>query len=402
MGKDKNPVGRWESGRPPPWPKLSATSPSSPLSSSLPHLSSVSSIDPSKINYRLPSHLPPVAAGTLSFYITMALSTFFQGKILHISTGSVRPLPTLIGAASVAVGGLVAHGTSVAVTSASFCKEADRGWGPLRLGSRAGSQLSTPMAAKFEQSFIPMSTTGGIQSKVRSISSAFSSIFEAVANDPGHALRVVTFTLVAFKLVGGRFWSISPSSYTNVGSFARVQGSLPAKMGYASSAQRETIERAGRKWGCHTCGSRVIFSRSKVKFHADHMPPRSVADRMNSSVWRKVTGVKASQRFYPQCTSCSNVQGGILSKAAGAAQGGMAGARSLASSGGGSAGRSHGLRPRTHHLAGGAVAIATVWGSDEQEIIRNGNRARFCKFQETIVGSGVGRFFLGIADQIGR
>ena len=152
MGKDKNPVGRWESGRPSPWPKLSATSPSSPLSSSLPHLSSVSSIDPSKINYRLPSHLPPVAAGTLSFYITMALSTFSQGKILHISTGSVRPLPTLIGAASVAVGGLVAHGTSVAVTSASFCTEADRGWGPLRLGSRAGSQLSTPMAAKRSRS----------------------------------------------------------------------------------------------------------------------------------------------------------------------------------------------------------------------------------------------------------
>lgn len=126
--------------------------------------------------------------------------------------------------------------------------------------------------------------------------------------------------------MGGRFWAVSPSSYTHIGSFAR--SSLPATRRYASSAQRLAIETLGSRHGCHTCGKRfglnvkVPFSLAPpsnlsgglVKFHADHMPPNVITDRLNGIWYRKALKWKVAQRFYPQCVGCSNFQGGFLSQ----------------------------------------------------------------------------------------
>lgn len=66
-------------------------------------------------------NLPPrtlsIAAGYAAFASSMALSTFLQLKLLGVSTGSPRPIPSLLGIASVALSSLAAHKASVKVYS---------------------------------------------------------------------------------------------------------------------------------------------------------------------------------------------------------------------------------------------------------------------------------------------
>jgi hypothetical protein len=66
-------------------------------------------------------NLPPsalsIAAGYAAFASSMALSTFLQLKLLGVSTGSPRPIPSLLGIASVALSSLASHKASVKVYS---------------------------------------------------------------------------------------------------------------------------------------------------------------------------------------------------------------------------------------------------------------------------------------------
>lgn len=217
--------------------------------------------------------------------------------------------------------------------------------------------------------------------------------------------------LLTFKALGGRFWAISPSSYTHMGSFARW--SIPCTENYATATQRSMIERMGRMWGCHTCGSRMMFTSASsqgtgqtFRFVGDHMPPKSVAQEMNQSWLRKV-GIlpKVRFRFYPQCVTCSNVQGSILSKATSELKKGsssssvgrtIAGrvgikshlssitrAASLKDAGGGTVAYFHGWRLRVNHLTGAVVAGTTVIGATDKEI-RNGNPKRLEGVQHRI------------------
>jgi hypothetical protein len=211
--------------------------------------------------------------------------------------------------------------------------------------------------------------------------------------------------LLTFKVLGGRFWAISPSSYTHMGSFARW--SLPCTENYATASQRAMIERMGRLWGCHTCGSHMLFKSASqngqaFRFVGDHMPPKSVAQEMNQSWLRKV-GIlpKVQFRFYPQCVSCSNVQGSILSKATNELKKGSMGrtigakvgirghlstiarAASLKDAGGGTAAYFHGWRLRVNHLTGAVVAGTTVIGATDKEI-QKGNPKRLEGVQHRI------------------
>lgn len=361
--------------------------PSMPTSTSLPKLPSsyptyspsLSSVSAEFANNNITTKsveiLPSFIAGTFSFYSTLAMSTLLQNKVLQISTGTLPPIPTMAGLASVAAGGLIAHGSGVVMT-----------W--LQIHSNLGSTRHVPWRQKSSFAAPDINIDQAVdrlQSGVRYIRRDLNNLVDTFTANPAHALRIATLALVTFKLLGGRFWAISPSSYTNLGSFARASHSLPARMGYATPSQRKIIEAVGRKWGCHTCGSRMILSRAKdgVRFHADHMPPRSVAYRLNSKLWRRMLRIKVKQRFYPQCMDCSNVQGSILSKAT-TNGGSKIGARRLAASGSGSAAYNHGLRPRMHHLAGGVIAAATVWDADEQQVVTNGNAKRFANVQNMI------------------
>mmetsp|Transcript_23922 Transcript_23922/g.70603 ORF Transcript_23922/g.70603 Transcript_23922/m.70603 type:complete len:189 (+) Transcript_23922:802-1368(+) len=173
-------------------------------------------------------------------------------------------------------------------------------------------------------------------------------------------------------------------------------------MKYGTAKERAAIERLGRSFGCHTCGSRMIFSRlpgsSAVRFHADHMPPKAVAEQMNRRWYRQALGQTVRQRFYPQCVSCSNEQGGILSSASNELRkhmasrnwmqrimGGAAGvAPNLKGAGGGRAAYFHGFSPRMHHIAGGVVAAVTVWDAEEEDVL-DGNTRRFERLEDALM-----------------
>ena len=61
----------------------------------------------------LPPSTIPIAAGYITFASSLALSTLVQLKILGISTGSPRPIPSLVGLASVALSSLASHNASI-------------------------------------------------------------------------------------------------------------------------------------------------------------------------------------------------------------------------------------------------------------------------------------------------
>ena len=58
------------------------------------------------------------------------------------------------------------------------------------------------------------------------------------------------------------------------------------------------IDRIGRVYGCHWCGTKVPGTR-RGHFIGDHQVPKSVGK---------------PSRIYPHCWSCSQSQGGLLSK----------------------------------------------------------------------------------------
>lgn len=148
-------------------------------------------------------------------------------------------------------------------------------------------------------------------------------------------------SVFVFRALGGRFFSILPSHLLYPGAFARE--SIPAFRGIqgASSAERELIQTLGKKHGCHTCGRKRVTT-----FVSDHQPPSKIIIEQNSSQTRLANNAHANkepanplnsthngtpsssgpngtppssstnnslrQRFYPQCSSCSSTQGGIL------------------------------------------------------------------------------------------
>jgi len=168
--------------------------------------------------------------------------------------------------------------------------------------------------------------------------------------------------LFTFKMLGGRFWAVSPSSYTHVGSFARK--SIPGKETYANQLERDLLSRIGSVWGCHTCGARIL-SRSNLV--ADHQPPKAVGQKMNKLLWRRLLGVKVNYRFYPHCKTCSNIQGSILSSASRKSYNWWNIAK-LNGSGGGRLAKSHAFKFRFNHLTGGIISAVTVLDAKEFNI----------------------------------
>jgi hypothetical protein len=186
-----------------------------------------------------------------------------------------------------------------------------------------------------------------------------------------------TIGLVAFKLLGGKFWAISPSSYTHLGAFAR--GSLPATERYATASQRAEVGKLGRIFGCHTCGAR---SRS---FVGDHMPPKVVAEQLAKRSWLLGGKRHVQFRFYPQCVKCSGMQGGILSKATLELRNNRRASHQLHKI------RSnayfHGWKFRPiHHLAGGVVAVVAVGGVSDEDL-DDENRSRYATIHRHLIGS---------------
>ena len=95
-------------------------------------------------------------------------------------------------------------------------------------------------------------------------------------------------------LEGGLFRTVFPSSSISLGAYANTRNTLRSSIisnsPVASDAQRRKIQEMGKRFGCHQCGSRQVFS--KQGFIADHMPPTKRAEELASQWWRKILKLK--------------------------------------------------------------------------------------------------------------
>ena len=308
----------------------------------------------------------PLLSGTFAFTAMLSLSTLFQLKVLRISTGTMPPVPTMLGMTSVVAASALSH--VVSIKSYQILKENDYPYTNISIESIRKSCFD----------------------------------FTVTKENTAHLLRVGAIGLLAYKGLGGRFWSVAPSSITNLGSFAKTAFSMPATEKYATTAERQAIERLGRTFGCHTCGSRKVISKGPqgVRFIADHMPPLSIVKQMNGRWYRRMFGIQVKQRFYPQCFTCSNLQGGLLSKATRELMSTKKNSKSiifkgklpnLAEAGGGKNAYFHGKRLRLEHFAGGVVAAATTYDASERNVlgsstwgVKSGNRKRFLSWERKV------------------
>lgn len=62
-----------------------------------------------------PSEKLSIVSGIVTFGSTLALSTFTQGRLLHVSTGTPGPFPTILGVATVCIASLASHHVSCTV-----------------------------------------------------------------------------------------------------------------------------------------------------------------------------------------------------------------------------------------------------------------------------------------------
>ncbi|CAB9526478.1 expressed unknown protein [Seminavis robusta] len=306
------------------------------------------------------SHCPketwPIAAGVVSFGSTLAVSTWTQLALLGVSTGTrPRIIPSSLGAASVCLASIASHHMAIVAHGQMETYKKRR-----RISTVPSIMNHLPDGPRQR---LEEASSGWNQS-YKSLSKGECIDFFGFVRVPMHTVRVCILGLLAFKLLGGRFWAIAPSSYTNLGSFARR--GIPATEKYANVAQKATLQRWGKQWGCHTCGTRM----GRSKFVGDHMPPKSVAEEWNARWHNRMLGRRVGFRFFPQCEPCSRKQGSLLSKAVQQQQGG------LAKAGGGRLAYNHSLRPRWNHLGGGVVAGVTVVGASDQDI-QTGNTPRF-------------------------
>jgi hypothetical protein len=309
------------------------------------------------------------ASGVVAWGAVHAASGGLQQVLLGVSTGTRAPIPSLLGMATVAVASWAAHST--AVCTQHYCRTRQKRTPP-----------SIPQSIVYAWQQRP-----SLHDTSRDLLS-FGSSSNTSMQPYLHTIRICIVGLIGFQLLGGRFWAVAPSSYTHLGSFAR--GSIAATEQYATNTQRQAMERLGRLFGCHTCGSRQLWrsiSTRSVNFICDHQPPKAVAYQMNQRWWRRLLLLRpVAFRFYPQCVACSNRQGGLLAAATvelGAAKswnhllrggGGRLRLPSLQAAGSGRNAYVHGLRPRLHFMTGGMLAMLATADGDH-------GRARYRKLQ---------------------
>mmetsp|Transcript_942 Transcript_942/g.1458 ORF Transcript_942/g.1458 Transcript_942/m.1458 type:complete len:366 (+) Transcript_942:111-1208(+) len=323
-----------------------------------------------------PEETVPTLVGSAAFGMTLSLSTWIQAK-LRISTGTTKPIPSILGLGSVAIASIICHFVSIQAFQLSKSNSIVFDWN------------SSNDESLFFVNYLP--TRIQIENTPFDAYHPFELSKSLEDIDLSHSLRIIALGIIAYKCLGGRFWAVSPSSYTHLGSFARRTTSLPATDAYATKTERQIINRLGKIHGCHTCGDRMFISeglKSGTKFIADHIPPKAAMSQMRERWYRKLFRIEVKQRFYPQCVKCSLKQSNILSDAsrkyhlAANAKKGFVMKRvpNLAQSGGGSNAYVHGIRLRREHLAGALIATATVKDSDELDVM-SGNRVRFREWQ---------------------
>jgi hypothetical protein len=116
----------------------------------------------------------------------------------------------------------------------------------------------------------------------------------------GELIHRTYLSMMCFMLLGMKsFDSVLPSSVITLGSFAKTRsiplwtkGAVDTDSHVASSSERARIQRLGKAYGCHHCGSKQSFTAKS--FIADHMPPTMQVKQMNKAWWRKILGIKVN------------------------------------------------------------------------------------------------------------
>lgn len=85
---------------------------------------------------------------------------------------------------------------------------------------------------------------------------------------------------------------------TGIGPYAKEWIAAPETYRRPNKVEQTEIDRIGRIYGCHWCGTKVPGTW-RGHFIGDHQVPKSVGK---------------PSRIYPHCWSCSQTQGGLLSK----------------------------------------------------------------------------------------
>jgi hypothetical protein len=188
--------------------------------------------------------IPSVIAGSVAYRSTLFVSTWVQKKF-HVSTGT-KFIPSTAGFLTVCVASLLSHRACLEVNSYLYDRKQQR---------RLQWQEQKP--------------TFSISHKKKT--------YEVTLPLSKQQIVVCIAGVVMFKRLGGTFRSISPSSYTSPGSFARQ--CIPAKStAYATPKERDAVRKIGKEYGCHTCGTRKPFKRMTDGFVADHIPPNAVVE----------------------------------------------------------------------------------------------------------------------------
>lgn len=192
------------------------------------------------------AQIVPTVCGSLSFALTMVLSTTLQHKF-RISTGATNAmLPILTGVFTVGMGSLASNKVSRETLRYINGHNNDNWW------------QSSPTNYRSKRPTNNLQLTS-------------------------HYTRITLLGLLTYRvLLNSRFMSVAPSSFTNLGAFAKK--GIPATLEYATGKERRTIQMLGKDFGCHTCGV-----KGRVKFNADHMPPLSIVKRENMKFLRKVS-----------------------------------------------------------------------------------------------------------------
>lgn len=201
---------------------------------------------------QLRKQIPSMIVGSAAYGSTIFISTWAQ-KRLHISTGTGKFIPSTAGFLTVCAASLLSHRACNEVTTSHYDRKQQRG---LRF-----PWLANPMKEQ--------NPTFSISHKKKT--------YEVTIPFTTQQIAVCIAGVLAFKAMGGTFRSIAPSSYTTRGSFARQ--CIPAKStAYATSNERDVIQKIGKKYGCHTCGTRRPFYGAADGFVADHIPPNAVVE----------------------------------------------------------------------------------------------------------------------------
>lgn len=108
-------------------------------------------------------------------------------------------------------------------------------------------------------------------------------------------LRRMYLGLGTFLLLEqGAFRTVFPSSILTLGVFANnanmLRRSVVSTSAIATESQRAKIQKLGKRFGCHHCGSRQLFA--KEVFIADHMPPTKQANEMAKAWWRRLLKIE--------------------------------------------------------------------------------------------------------------